>query len=303
MSEFPRNSEFAREAISPDHPEIASTSEDNLLSPKKYTLGRLTRDYVSALGLSLASAGKLEAFCISVGVAAATANPLVDHDVKVALAVLAVSYGTWFSGLWVNGKQVWRLLEEGRIPYSVMAKVGYDLSSASDQKIKGWAENRKGPIASVANWFADRRLFQKTAMGAGFVALEAGKEIPYYIAAFGGEAGVDFITQNLPEGVDINLNTHNAPLVFLAGANFAASAWNLGQGGLAKATRMGLDRKSAITKFIGKRFGVSREEVRPTSLPIGKYLTYLGVAAAIVVADHLTGKNRKDSDAENSSLL
>ncbi len=220
-----------------------------------YSPRRLAAEYVTSVGISLASSGKMEAFAITCGVAAAAANPLVHSDFPTALVALGFSYLGWGYSLYKNGKQAWHLLEETGICQSVMAKAAYDISAVSrvDERILAWTGNSKGLVKSAIRWLAERRMFQKIATGVGFVSLELGKEIPYYAVVFGGEAGVNLVNDALPEGSQLDINTNNGPISFLAGANVGATGWNLGQAGLIHLGRMGINKSEALNRLIGRK--------------------------------------------------
>jgi hypothetical protein len=126
----------------------------------------------------------------------------VDHG--VALAFLAATYVTWGAGLRVSLAANARLLEQTGTSTNALSKAAYDLARHATAR--------------------GRRI----AAACGYVATELAKELPYYAGAFGAVV--------LGEGVEAG-----DALVFLAGANLGAAAYECGLGG---GTRVFLRRRA-----------------------------------------------------------
>ena len=156
--------------------------------------------------LSLASGLALESVCVPVGTITAGINPFQNVTPEIALALLGVTYIAWGSGIWINYNQTWKLLEETGISSSVGAKIGYDFSTSI-------VNNRLfKKVPRVANFV------RRSATLGGFIAVEVGKEAPYYGLAFGGKVFIENFTPDI--------YTPNMEISFLAGANVAAAVFN-----------------------------------------------------------------------------
>lgn len=151
--------------------------------------------------LTLVSTSALEAVSIASGTFLAGVNPFSEADPRLAIGALLLSYGFWFSGMAVNARQAWNMLEETGVSVSWWAKVGHDASKK----------------------LTDSQTIQKAASYTGFTAMELAKEIPWWLGAFGGKFA---ISQAAPE-----YNTHNMEFSFLMGANVGATFYNYFQAG------------------------------------------------------------------------
>ncbi|MCV3209280.1 NNMT/PNMT/TEMT family class I SAM-dependent methyltransferase [Mesorhizobium sp. YC-39] len=112
---------------------------------------------------------------------------------QTAVVLLGVSYVLWGYGLSSSLTANWRLLEATGTSTSLLSKLAYDLGRT----------RRAGT----------RQLLS----AAGYVAFELAKESPYYIGAFGLAFASDLVSGE-------------EALVFLAGANIGAAAYEYGLG-------------------------------------------------------------------------
>jgi hypothetical protein len=122
------------------------------------------------------------------------------------LAVLALSYVVWAVGLRANLRANWTLLERTGTSTDVLSKAAYEMARLTTGSVR------------------TRRIAAAT----GYVGTELLKEVPYYAGAFGAAL--------LSESV-----SSNEALVFLAGANLGAAAYEYG---LACLTRAFLESRS-----------------------------------------------------------
>ena len=155
------------------------------------------------LGATAASTYALDAVATAAGVALASSGLLSGLDHGLVLALLACSYVAWGAGLRVNLRANWALLERTGTSTNALSKAGYDLV--------------KRPRA------------RRFAAAAGYIGTELAKEVPYYAGAFGAAVLTDSVSSN-------------DALIFLAGANLGAAAYEYGLAGL---TRAFLGRRTA----------------------------------------------------------
>jgi hypothetical protein len=153
----------------------------------------MTRSWPVTLAATGASTYALDTFAVAVGALLAGSGLLAALDRSAALAFLAATYLLWAAGLRASLAANWRLLSRTATSTSVLSKCAYALA---------------GPRM--------RRL----AASCGYLALEALKEVPYYLGAFG--AGV----------LSASVSATDA-IVFLAGTNVGAAVYEYG---LARAT-------------------------------------------------------------------
>jgi hypothetical protein len=165
--------------------------------------GALT--WTATAGATIASTYALDALATGCGLAlAATGGPqALGHS--AVLALLVASYAAWGAGLRVSLAANWELLNRTGACTNVLSKAGFALTARAGD---AW---------------------RRRAASAGYVLTELAKEAPYYLGAFGALLVTDSV------GAD-------DALVFLAGANLGAAAYELG---LARATRALLRRRSA----------------------------------------------------------
>jgi hypothetical protein len=186
------------------------------LTTRRVTVVRWVITTAATAGSALA----LDVTATAVGVLVVATHVLHDASLVVLLAVLATTYGLWAAGLRVNVVANGRLLEATGTSTSVLSKLLFDAAWR-----RAWS-----PRAARA------------ASAAGYVTLEAAKEIPYYAGAFGSALVTDHV--DAAEAI-----------IFLAGSNVGAAVYEIG---LAHLTRRGLAWRS-------------RRAVRPlpASTPIG----------------------------------
>jgi len=149
------------------------------------------------LTATAASTYALDAVATAAGVALVASGALHGLDHALVLAFLAASYVAWAAGLRVNLGANWALLERTGTSTNVLSKAAYDLT--------GRARPRTRRVAAAA----------------GYVVTELAKEAPYYAGAFGAALVSDSVSSN-------------DALLFLAGANLGAAAYEYG---LARLTR------------------------------------------------------------------
>jgi hypothetical protein len=144
----------------------------------------------------------LDAVATAFGFALVASGALAGLDHALILIALALSYVAWGAGLRVNLRANRALLERTGTSTNALSKAAYDLVG------KRWEGARA------------------VAAAAGYVVTEIAKEIPYYAGAFGAAILADTISSN-------------DALIFLAGANLGAAAYEYG---LARLTRAFLRR-------------------------------------------------------------
>jgi hypothetical protein len=152
------------------------------------------------LTATAASTYALDVFATAAGLALAATHVQRGVDYAVLIAFLAASYVAWGGGLRVNLAANARLLERTGTSTNALSKAAYDLVRSRNLRVRRFAA------------------------GAGYVATELVKEIPYYA----GAAAV-LLTDTM---------TAKDAIVFLAGANLGAAGYEFG---LARLTRAFLD--------------------------------------------------------------
>ena len=151
----------------------------------------------------------MDAVATAVGILLAASHLLGGVDHALLLVFLAGTYVLWSAGLWVNLKANWTLLEETGTSTNALSKAAYDLIKL-----------RTGSVRA-----------QRLATAIGYGATELAKELPYYAGALGAAVLSDSVSSN-------------DALIFLAGANLGAAAYEYG---LAHLTRAFLHFKHART--------------------------------------------------------
>ncbi len=151
------------------------------------------------LAATVASTYLLDAVATAAGIALAALQPLRGADHWLVLAFLAATYVVWGAGLRVNLAANSRLLEQTGTSTSALSKAAYDLAGLGGRSARA------------------RRL----ASQAGYVSTEIVKEIPYYAGAFGAALASDSVSSN-------------DALVFLAGTNLGAAAYEYALGRLTR---------------------------------------------------------------------
>jgi hypothetical protein len=146
----------------------------------------------------------LDAVATAFGVALVATGLLGGLEHGLVLVLLALSYVAWGAGLRVNLRANKALLERTGTSTNALSKAAHDFVALR------WESPRARAIAA----------------GAGYVATEIAKEIPYYAGAFGAAVLTDSVSSN-------------DALIFLAGANLGAAVYEYG---LARLTRAFLRR-------------------------------------------------------------
>jgi hypothetical protein len=159
----------------------------------------------------------LDLVATAAGVALAASQLLRGVDHWLIVAFLVGSYVVWGLGLRVNLAANWSLLEETGTSTSALSKAAYDLAGLG----------RRG------------RRFRRLASQVGYVATELVKEIPYYAGAFGAAVLSDSVSSN-------------DALVFLAGANLGAAAYEYALGRLTRAFLRLRSRREATPARAGR---------------------------------------------------
>ena len=155
------------------------------------------------LTATAASTYALDVFATAAGLALAASHLLRGLDHTLVLAFLASTYVVWGAGLRVNLAANARLLERTGTSTNALSKAAFDLVRSRTASLRA----------------------RRFAAGAGYVATELAKEIPYYAGAFAA-----LLTDTM---------TAKDAVIFLAGANLGAAAYEYG---LARLTRVVLDR-------------------------------------------------------------
>ena len=153
-----------------------------------------TKRWTVTVAATVVSTYLLDMVATAAGVALAASHLLRGVDHWLIVAFLVASYVVWGAGLRVSLAANWTLLEETGTSTSAVSKAAYDLAGLG----------RRG----------DR--FRRTASQA-----ELAKEIPYYAGAFGAALVSDSVSSN-------------DALVFLAGANLGAAAYEYALGRLTR---------------------------------------------------------------------
>lgn len=168
-----------------------------------YPPGRLKR-WAATLIATFVSSYALDTVCTVAGVALVASGAFSGLDVRGAIIVLAFSYALWAGGLTTSLAANWRLLEATGTSTNALSKLAHDLA---------------------ARW-SGRLGIRRRLSAAGYVAFELAKEWPYYIGAFGLAVASDAVS-----GAEA--------LIFLAGANVGAAAFEYGLG---RSTRVFLEK-------------------------------------------------------------
>lgn len=159
------------------------------------------------LTATAASTYALDLMAATCGVLLVASGLLNGLGHTAVLTFLAVSYAAWGAGLRVNLRANWRLLERTGTSTNALSKAAFDLARSRTSSVRA----------------------KRFASAAGYVATELAKEAPYYAGAFAAAVASD------------SLHANHA-IVFLAGANLGAAAYEYG---LARLTRAFLSRDYA----------------------------------------------------------
>ena len=173
----------------------------NVLSPALRSPGLShPRRWLATLGATAISTYALDAVATATGATLAASGLLHGAPHALLLGFLALSYVAWGAGLRKSLSANWALLERTGTSTNALSKAAHDLAG-----LRGWHSRMR-----------------KLATAAGYVATELAKEAPYYAGAFGAALVSDSVSSG-------------DAIVFLAGANFGAAAYEYGLAGLTRA--------------------------------------------------------------------
>ncbi|MGI5176146.1 guanitoxin biosynthesis pre-guanitoxin forming N-methyltransferase GntF [Dactylosporangium sp. CA-152071] len=161
--------------------------------------------WTASIAATVVSNYALDVWAAAAGVALVASGLLDDVAPPWAVALLAGSYVAWGLGLRTNLVANWSLLARTGTSTNVISKAAHDLT-------------RRVTTSARA---------PRLAAAIGYAGTQVAAEVPYYAGAFGTAALSDTV------------GTHDA-VVFLAGANLAAGAYEYG---LARLTRAFLGRR------------------------------------------------------------
>jgi NNMT/PNMT/TEMT family len=159
--------------------------------------------WLVTLAATAVSMYALDAVATAAGVLLVASALLSGLDHLVVLVLLAASYVLWGISLRANLRANWSLLHRTQTSTNALSKAAFELTRRRAART------------------------QRIAAAAGYVATEVAKEAPYYAGAFGAAALTDSVSST-------------DALVFLAGANLGAAAYEYG---LARLTRGLLGRQ------------------------------------------------------------
>lgn len=202
-----------------------------------FSAARPVERWAATIVANVLSTYALDTICTAAGVILVATGLPSQLDVGAALTVLALSYILWAGGLSRSLAENWRLLEATGTSTSVLSKFAFDLSG-------GWAER-----VGARQWL----------VAAAYVVFKLVKESPYYAVAFGLAAATDAVS-----GVDA--------LVFLAGANVGAAAYEFGLGWSthvllekrARAEYASFDREWSASDYLAEYYGEVQPDERET---------------------------------------
>ena len=149
------------------------------------------------LAATVASTYALDAVATAAGVLLVASGLLTGLGHTLALAVLAASYLLWGIGLRSNLSANLLLLRRTATSTNALSKAAFELTRRRGERV------------------------QRLAASVGYIAAELAKEAPYYAGAFGAAVLTDAVSSS-------------DALLFLAGANLGAAAYEYG---LARLTR------------------------------------------------------------------
>ena len=153
------------------------------------------RKWSATIVANIVSTYALDAAATAAGVALVVSGLLSGIGLSGATLLLGGSYLLWMGGLSSSLAANWRLLETTGTSTSILSKLAFDLTG-------------RGVVRPGVRRFAS---------AAGYVIFELAKETPYYFGAFGVVFASDAISAE-------------EALVFLAGANGGAAAYEYGLG-------------------------------------------------------------------------
>ncbi len=151
------------------------------------------------------------------GLALVASSLLNGVSLHAAALFLAASYVVWAMGLHTNLGANWALLRHNGTSTNVLSKAAFDLAG---------------------KWYWSSRA-QRVAADTGYVLTELAKEAPYYAAALSAAAFTDFVSAQ-------------EAMIFLAGANLGAAAYEYG---LARLVRIYLKRRDSQLALLSNPIG------------------------------------------------
>jgi hypothetical protein len=188
----------------PDRPAFAAGTETTVRPPIERI--RAAQRWVIVIIATIVTTGALDALATAAGLLLAASPVLDGASHGVVLSFLAATYLLWIVGLRVNVIANWCLLEQMGTSTNLLSKLMFELARCR----------------------SDNRRIARAASAAGYLIAEIAKEAPYYAGAFG--------TALLSHSVDAT-----DALVFLAGTNIGAAAYELG---VARLSRLVLARRA-----------------------------------------------------------
>jgi hypothetical protein len=225
-------------------------------------LGRL-KQWTATFVANVVSTYALDTVCTASGVVLVATGLLSGLEVGGATTILALSYVLWAGGLSRSLDANWQLLEATGTSTSILSKLAFDLSGDRARRFG----LRRGLTA------------------AGYVVFELAKESPYYIGAFGLAAA---------SGAVSNVDA----IVFLAGANVGAAAYEFGLGW---STRVLLEKRErpeyasfkkewSASDYLAEYYGAVEADERETiafftdaarQMPLGEPALVFGVGPTL----------------------
>ncbi|MGO4832199.1 hypothetical protein AB4144_07870, partial [Rhizobiaceae sp. 2RAB30] len=146
----------------------------------------------------------LDTVSTAAGVVLVTSGLLSSIGFGPAALILVISYLLWAAGLSKSLSANWQLLEATGTSTNLLSKLAYDIAGLRTARVG----------------------IRRFVSAAGYLVFELAKESPYYLAAFGLALASDTVSGE-------------EALIFLAGANAGAAAYEYGLGW---STRVLLDK-------------------------------------------------------------
>ena len=165
------------------------------------------KPWAITLAATAASTYVQEVVITAAGIMLAASHLLQGFDLITTVVFVAGTYIAWIAGLVRNLEANWALLEATGTSTNALSKAAYDLVKSRSATVRA----------------------RKVAAATGYACTEIGKEVPYYVGAFGAAFLSDLISAN-------------DALIFLGGANLGAAAYEYG---LARLTTAILQKKAA----------------------------------------------------------
>jgi hypothetical protein len=166
---------------------------------------------MATVAATLVSTYVLDAVATAAGLALVVSGMLAGAGNSAVLLFLAASYVAWGAGLSVNIGANWALLEATGTSTSVFSKIAHAVVLRRSASVRA----------------------RRVAAAVGYVGTELAKEAPYYLGAAGAAIFADGVSAR-------------EAVVFLAGANLGAAAYELG---LAQLVRRLIARPVPMERF------------------------------------------------------